>query len=267
MTVVGHVNIDVILNVKEIPSFGSEEVNETRRELGGTGANIALQSARLGVPLTLITRISQKFPKELIGKLKNKKIELVTETSSEEGPICYIADTRESQIAFMYQGPMNKPGRAYHIKSKYCHFATSNPTWILRLMDKCDGVKVLDPGQEIKYRWNRSLLERAVSKADLLILNEDEFNYLSSIVPLKGKQTIVTVGDRGAILDGELIKTNPVIGRSTLGAGDTFRGALYASLFRGKDLREAVGCANHITGLYLEYGLNFLKKVIWKGLC
>jgi len=266
LTVVGHINVDFIFEVRGIPKFGSEEIRVLRRELGGTGANIAMNAAKLGTPVTLISRISEKFPEDFIRKISESGVELILERDKADGPFCYIVDTGSRQIAFMLEGPMNKVGSNYKIESKYCHFATSNPDWILTLMDSCKGVKVFDPGQEIKSRWKKEKLA-AADKADLLFLNEDEFNYITSFHNIDQKKAIVTLGSRGAMFDSEIIETVPVRGHSTLGAGDMFRAAFYSALYIGNDIRTSIMCANRITSLYLKTGRSSVNLSKWKELC
>ena len=267
LTVVGHINVDFIFEVRGIPKFGSEEIRVLRRELGGTGANIAMNAAKLGTPVTLISRISEKFPEDFIKKISESGVELILERDKADGPFCYIVDTGSRQIAFMLEGPMNKVGSNYKIESKYCHFATSNPDWILTLMDSCKGVKVFDPGQEIKSRWKKEKLAAAADKADLLFLNEDEFNYITSFHNIDQKKAIVTLGSRGAMFDSEIIETVPVRGHSTLGAGDMFRAAFYSALYIGNDIRTSIMCANRITSLYLKTGRSSVDLSKLKELC
>jgi sugar/nucleoside kinase (ribokinase family) len=267
LTVVGHVNVDIIFDVKEIPSFGSEEIKRVDRKLGGTGANIARYASILGTPVELISRVSRRFPEDLLNLLRNENLKLSLERAEEDGPTCYIADARNKQIAFMLQGPMNAVGKSYEIDSPYCHFASSNPDWILNLIKRSKSINVLDPGQEIRYRWKREKLTEAVRLADLVILNEYEFNYLSSFIKLESEKTIVTLADRGAIFKDELIGTDNVPARSTLGAGDMFRGALYAALYRGKGMKEAIKCANKVTGFYLKNNMDVSLKFKWEEMC
>lgn len=266
LTVVGHVNIDIIFDLKQIPSFGSEEIRSIDRKLGGTGANIARFTASLGTPVSLVSKISKRFPEDMLVLLKNELISLSLESSDDEGPVCYIADAKDNQIAYMYQGPMSKPGKDYEIDSKYCHFATSNPEWILRLMRKCIGTKVLDPGQEIRYRWNQQKLVEALKMADLVMLNEAEFNYLSTFTRIDADKTIVTLGGKGAIFRNELVPTKLIPNASSLGAGDVFRAGFYASLYRGKDIKEAIASANRITSFYLKNDMNTDIKFNWDNI-
>jgi 6-phosphofructokinase 1/ribokinase len=266
LTVVGHTNIDIIFDIKQIPTFGSEEIRSIERKLGGTGANIARFAASLGTPVNLISRISKNFPEDLLNQLRNDRISLSLETSDDEGPVCYIADSKENQIAYMYQGPMSRPGKNYEIDSKYCHFATSNPDWILNLMRRSSSVKVLDPGQEIKYRWKPEMLTEAMRMADLVVLNEAEFNYLSSLTRVDSEKTIVTLGGRGAIFRNELIPTKHLSHASSLGAGDMFRAGFYASLYRGKDVKEAIASANRITNFYLRNDMNTDIRFDWESI-
>ncbi|MGC9294805.1 MAG: PfkB family carbohydrate kinase [Thermoplasmata archaeon] len=261
----GHINQDVIIGIDDIPKFGSTEVKNLKILLGGTGANIALVASRLDVPLTLLSKVSQKFPEELLSPLHHRNIKLKLERSDEEGPVCYIIDAREEQIAFMFQGPMNSPGSLYSIESRYCHFATSNPKWILSLMDRCKGKKVFDPGQEISYRWNLEELRMAMKKSDIIILNRNEYDYSRDIIP-DGKDLIITLGKEGCSYNGKIIRSKRQSGRSTVGAGDAFRAGLYASLYRGNDILKACECANTVAGYYVEYERS-LDLLDWRVLC
>ncbi len=267
LTVVGHVNVDIILNIKQIPSFGSEEIRSIDRKLGGTGANIARFAAALGTPVNLISRVSSNFPEDLLLPLKNDHINLTLETTNEEGPLCYIADAKDNQIAYMYQGPMNHVGKDYEIDSKYCHFATSNPDWILKLMHRSKSIKVLDPGQEIKYRWNREKLVEALRMADVVVLNEAEFNYLSSFTRIDNEKTIVTLGDKGVIFKDELLPAERVEHAPSLGAGDMFRAAFYSALYKGKEMKSAVICATRVTSFYLKNGMDTSVQFDWNRQC
>ena len=267
LTVVGHINVDIVFDIEQIPSFGSEEIRAIDTRLGGTGANIAKFAAVLGTPVNLISRISRKFPEALLYSLKQDNISLSLETSDEDGPICYIADAKDNQIAYMYQGPMSSPGKDYEIDSKYCHFATSNPEWILKLMRKSKSIKVLDPGQEIKYRWKQEKLNEALRMADLVMLNESEFNYLSSFTKIDPEKTIVTLSGKGAIFRDELIPTEHVPKASSLGAGDMFRAGFYSALYRGKGTRDSIACANKVTSFFLSNGMNTSIGYKWGKGC
>ncbi len=255
----------MIIGIDNIPKFGSTEVRNLKIQLGGTGANIALVASRLGLPLTLLSRISKKFPDDILSPLHHPNINLKLEISDEEGPVCYIVDSKDEQIAFMFQGPMNSPGNSYEIKSEYCHFATSNPQWILNLMDKCSGVKVFDPGQEISYRWKREDLEKAIKKSDLIILNKKEYEFASNLIPV-GKELIVTLGKEGCSFNGKMVNSRIKSEKSTVGAGDAFRAGLYASLFRGKDMLDACECANIVAGYYVDNERS-LDLINWRSLC
>lgn len=165
----------------------------------------------------------------------------------------------------MFQGPMNTPGKVYDIESKYCHFATSNPAWILMLMERCRGKKVFDPGQEISYRWSREDLGKAFAMSDLIILNKNESDFAGSLIP-EGKDIIVTLGGKGCSFNGSIIKSERSSRKSTVGAGDAFRAGLYASLYRGMGMEKACRCANRVALEYIENDRS-LNLLDWTRLC
>ncbi len=185
--------------------------------------------------------------------------------TEEYGPICYIVDSKDEQIAFMFQGPMNTPGNMYHLNSKFCHFATSNPKWILKLIENCVGKKVFDPGQEISYRWKIDDLKIAFQKSDIIILNKKEYEFSREFIP-SGKDLIITMGKDGCVYNGNIISSRKISQKSTVGAGDAFRGGLYASLYRGYDMEAACRCANDVAFAYIERERS-LDLLNWTALC
>src|ERR1041385_2572636 len=63
LAVAGHSNLDVQLQVKELPKPGqSVPVLERRTVWGGTAANIARHAGGLGVPVRLWSRVGEDFP-------------------------------------------------------------------------------------------------------------------------------------------------------------------------------------------------------------
>jgi len=77
---------------------------------GGTAGNIARIAGLLGVETTLISRISKNFPPEYIKLMKDSGVNTDFEVLDDYGPVCYIVESNEDSVAFMYQGPMDSQG-------------------------------------------------------------------------------------------------------------------------------------------------------------
>ena len=63
LTVYGHVTIDQILRIQRFPVVNETvDVMDKKTTLGGTGSNIAIVAARLGVPTALAAYVGPDFP-------------------------------------------------------------------------------------------------------------------------------------------------------------------------------------------------------------
>lgn len=247
------------MKIKEFPATGTVPVDRVDIRQGGTAANIARVASLLGVETTLISRVSKNFPQPFIDELKKVGVNLELEFEDDEGPVCYIIETDTDEKAFMYQGPMSRPGKVRRINSEYIHFATGNPDWIIEQMHNSHGFKVFDPGQELSYRWNREMLVEASKLSDLVIVNEHEFEYIKGI---EFRRIIITMGSKGCLFENELIPAFKADVKSKVGAGDAFRAGVYFGLKNGMTLREACKCGNLVSSLYISGNidkLNILK--------
>jgi len=248
------------LKVHKIPTSGTVPVEKIEIKPGGTAGNIARIAGLLGVETTLISRISKNFPPEYIKLMKDSGVNTDFEVLDDYGPVCYIVESNEDSVAFMYQGPMDSQGDLKRIDSKYVHFATGNPDWILNLMKMANGFKVFDPGQELSYRWSHDKLLEASKIADLVIVNQSENAILDHY---KFREKIVTLGEKGCEYDGKIIEGFKSKVISTVGAGDAFRAGLYYGLSLGYDMNEACRCGNIVAALYISgetHKLSILKS-------
>jgi len=250
--------------VSKIPTSGTVPVKRVEVKPGGTAGNIARIAGILGVKTTLISKISKDFPAEYKKLMEDVGVDTDFEISDEYGPICYIVESDEDSLAFMYQGPMDSPGKLRRIDSEYVHFATGNPDWILNLMKMASGFKVFDPGQELSYRWSPDRLEEASRIADLVIVNESENSILERY---RFKEKIVTLGERGCLYNGEVIEGFRTKAISTVGAGDAFRAGLYYGLSLGYDLSDACKCGNMVAAIYISGDIHKLSILKGKKSC
>ena len=63
LSVYGHITIDQIVSVGKFPDINETvDIMSKKTTLGGTGTNIAIEAARLGVPTALCGFIGRDFP-------------------------------------------------------------------------------------------------------------------------------------------------------------------------------------------------------------
>ncbi|MGD0249284.1 MAG: PfkB family carbohydrate kinase [Thermoplasmata archaeon] len=277
LLVSGHVNVDRFLTVDEFPAADrTVPVVLQRVELGGTGANLARVAARYGVATGLVARIGREFPADFLRRLRTAGIDLrgLEQVAIEATPTCFILEDRRGvQRTLIDQGPMGGgrgarvPG-AWLDEYSWLHVTTGDPTFQLRLARaaRAHGLRVAaDPAQEIHYRWKRRQFAELLAASELFFGNRGEVaraveysgcsdpSGLLERVPL----VVRTEGPRGATAFSRTETVHvpaerPRSKRSTVGAGDAFRGGFYAAWFEGEPLRKCLTAGVRASRRWIE---------------
>lgn len=262
LTVYGHVTIDQIVRVVRFP-----EVNETvdimdkKTTLGGTGTNIAVTAARLGVPTALAAYVGTDLPGRFRDMIRDCGIIMddFVEVDGYESSSCTIVNTddMEQKVVF-FQGPQGSGmdiGRDLSgcaRASGNVHFCTGQPDWYIGLMDVLDGPAIaVDPAQETYRFWDAERLRRALSKCRRLFCNAYEAKVIEerlgvgSVTDLDIPMVVRTEGTSGSVakVDGEVFRVPlvPAAGiEDPTGCGDSYRGGFYAGLYRGMSERDSL---------------------------
>lgn len=274
LTVYGHVTVDQILGVSRFPEPNETvDVLEKQTVLGGTGANIAVTAARLGVPTALAALVGHDMPAtfgEVFGSCGLITDDIVAadgfETSS-----CIVLNSEDMvQKVVFFQGPQGSgsklgidlTGCARH--SKYVHFCTGDPEWYLGIMGALEGPSVTaDPSQETYRFWDRKRLGKAVDMADCFFCNEFEAKVIcermgvGSVLDLPVNLAVETKGERGSVarcgsdvFEIPCIPGNAV--RDPTGCGDSYRAGFYAGLYRGFGVRDSLVLGSTVSSFVIE---------------
>jgi sugar/nucleoside kinase (ribokinase family) len=272
LCVYGHVNLDHILRVGQLPERNTS-VNVLGRKsfFGGTGANLATMASSLGVSTALVSYVGRDLPPafwELMSRHGVILDELV-EVEGQETPVVWIVtDEREDQVAYVFQGAMadmaSYPLRIKGAKEALAiHLMTGSPDYYLRLLTLPQMLRkrrALDPAQEIHHIWDAERFNKALEYTDMFFCNRNE---LATALRYTGKEgpeellgsfremqvIINTLGAKGAriytkneILDVPAAKVKAI---DPTGAGDAFRAGFYAGLYRGMGWLDCglLGCA------------------------
>ncbi|MEM0155051.1 MAG: carbohydrate kinase family protein [Thermoplasmataceae archaeon] len=279
----GHVNIDVMIKVKSIPTHGSIGVERMSEVFGGTAGNFAIISSKLGINFDLYSSVSSVTHRDYLEKLEKMGIDIshITIQGTGMGPVCYIVSDGSDQIAYVFQGPMDswKPSLGFkNNRYRYAHFSTGPAEEYLRIAQQIseDSVIVFDPSQEISYKWDRETLISMLDLADFFIGNLSEFETLQKMTGLgireitaNGTDVIATLGERGSSLytknsrvDVPPLKLGPP--RDSTGAGDSYRAGLYFGLSMGKSMRESMAIASVVAAEAIREGIDAMKPNIEK---
>jgi len=271
--VVGSINIDVTLNVTELPQTG--KVNSTNTCFiipGGKGANQAAAVARLGYQVWLIGKVGKDYDSALVySALEENHVntEAVLRDSQAETGKAYIhlQDNGESMITLLNGANATlRPEEILMHKSlfqnaSYCLLQTEIPDDAVeaaaRLAHECGARNILKPAA--MTRLNPSIMKHI----DIFMPNKTEAELLCPEEPtIEGKaeafikhgakSVIITLGRSGCyIKDPAYTGYLPAIHFSTIdttGAADAFIGALAVYLTDGYPLEQAARIASYAAG-------------------
>ncbi|MDH4123992.1 MAG: carbohydrate kinase family protein [Thermoplasmata archaeon] len=276
--VLGHVAIDTICLVRRFPSPNTcEAVIDRRVEFGGTGANLAVYAASLGIKTALCSFVGEDFPEDYMQWLKSKKIDLsdlVVIKNGRTPSIIMVSDDSHQQIGYVDQGAMveqDKMPLPEHtiMSSEVLHIGTGRPGYALQVcrQAKARGKKIgFDPAQEIHYVYSAKQFSDVFSMTDMFFCNESELKVALSYLDLKKsadllehvEMLIMTLGKLGSRImtkRGESIDIPPCKPKKvvdTTGAGDAYRAGFYAGLSRGLDLEKCGALASSAASFAVE---------------
>ncbi len=277
LAVIGHANIDVLLDVQALPGPGeSRPVQRRSRVYGGTACNIARHAAGLGVATRLWARVGRDFPPDWRVELLDAGVNLDYLDIDEvrDTPTCFILTSPDGAQAYcMDQGAMgaltaNPPTEGLlDGLTGWLHIGTGTPDAYVEIAEKARqaGVAVaLDPGQEIHFAYDANALRALLEHSDLLWCNEGErdamlkmldtdLDGLERLVP----RVIVTHGAKGVSMH---VRGEPVVRIDGLqvdvvdptGAGDALRAGVYRALSRGRPWLDALSFGQEVAAACLK---------------
>jgi len=251
---------------------------------GGKGANQAVQAAKLGSPVIMITKVGDDvFGRDTIRNFQEHGIDsshvLVTkEASSGVAPI--IIDAEGSNAIIIVGGANDlltkeeiRDAKSKFISSRIVMCQLEIPLEIsleaLRVA-KESNPNVLTILNTAPVPPSGSLPDELYSFTDLLCLNEPEAEALTktSVKTIESaekaarlllergpKEIIITLGSRGSLYVSKETSVHVPVADDeikvvdTSGAGDSFLGALAHFLLQGQDMKQAIKKANKVAGV------------------
>lgn len=275
--VIGSLNMDLVVNVEEMPKKGQTLIGSNFNEIpGGKGANQAVAAARLGGDVQMIGKVGNDgFGQSLLNQLKadNVKTDYI---QIEDGPsgVAIITVDKKAENSIVVS-----PGANFKLTEedidRCIDGIKESSTVVIQLETPVNTIKyalekakelgkftILNPAPAIK------LSDDIIKNVDLLTPNETELEILSgvsinceddikkaaNVMLEKGvKQLIVTLGSKGSLyLDKnkmEFKKSYKVNAVDTTAAGDSYTGALSVELSKGKSIDEAMDFASRVGAL------------------
>ncbi len=262
----GHLNIDVVFSVPELPCRGSVNIKSRREIFGGTAGNFAMVASSLGIPFHLYSAVARASHSSYLEFLRKRGVDLSHVYVGEDyGPICYSASDGHDQVYYVYQGPMANAftslAAAEDRDYSYVHYGTGPPDDYLESASSFNGIKVFDPGQELSYRYSISQLKKFLDISHICLMNDLEYERAQQILNMSGQDIIsmvpifvVTHGKSGSTVHNRGRETDVsafVQGSAydTIGAGDAFRAGLYLGLHEKMGIEDSVVLGSIVSGI------------------
>jgi ribokinase len=270
IVVVGSINIDVILNVTELPQPGQvASTNTSFTSPGGKGANQAVAVAKLGHQVSLIGKVGNDYDSALVYSIIEENhvntLGILRDPQAETGKAyIHLQDNGESTITLLNGANETlSPEEILMHKdlfqnTSYCLIQTEIPENAVEaaahLAHECGVKTILKPA--VMKRLHPSIMKYTdifvpnKTEADLLCPEETTIEGKAEAFIRHGaKSVIITLGHLGCyIKDPNFTGYLPAVHFSTIdttGAADAFIGALAAYLTDGYPIEHAARIATY----------------------
>lgn len=269
VTVVGSVNLDVIVRVVRLPGAGETILATDRAEgLGGKGANQAIAVARAGVGSRFIGAVG--------GDVHGPQLRAILDAAGVDVRELAVVEGVPSGTAFVFVDELGEnlivvdQGANDRVQLSESALESVRSAAVLVVQNEVPAEVVAAAVSAAELAGTRVVVNLApfrpapevVAIADPLVVNEYEAAELIG-APITGaedvvrareeiltlcRSAVVTLGAAGAVLltrDGIVTVPSPAPAQvvDTTGAGDAFVGVLAAGLARGLSLQECVEAA------------------------
>lgn len=275
--VVGSINRDLLFPVAHLPRAGQTVIaGDMGVLLGGKGANQAVATARLGRSVALLARVGEADGAALLDSLAAAHVDTTACLATPDAPSGHAAlvVAQDGQNIILVSPGANARltpqdvarHRALISAARVCLVQQEIPAEtvaaVLDAAADAGTVVVLNPAP------HRPLTDELLAKVTVLVPNAGELaDLLGAAEPdtpeeaarlLRGAAlpcgaVIATLGVHGAVVAQGTktiyVAAPPVTAVDTVGAGDTFCGALADALARGDDLVDAARWAVHAASL------------------
>src|SRR5580704_5402868 len=269
VTVLGSLNLDISVTVPRLPGPGATALGSAARFTpGGKGANQAVAAARLGADVRMVGCVGDDdFGRQLLAALRAEGIDADATRvvrSAPSGLAMIAVDEAGENLIIVAPGANHQVGPADIANANDAGFLVISAEIpvpaIAQALAQADGRKILNlaPAPDNAAE----LVAAAGERLDWLVVNESEAAAVlghpvsgladartaATELTAKGpRHAVVTAGAHGAALAGpdgtHTIDGFNVTAVDTVGAGDTFVGALAVALAAGVPPPEAIRAA------------------------
>lgn len=280
ITVVGSMNMDLVVNTDEIPKVGETLLGNSLLQIpGGKGANQGVALAKMGQRVNFLGKVGEDaFGDQLLFSMKKAgvNIEHIEREKTSTGIAVINVDKNGDNNIVVILGANNLVDKAYlnrHLKAfeeaEIILFQLEIPLETVKegltISKKLGKTTILNPAPAME------LDDEIIKNIDILIPNEHELGRIakmevvgeesiikaSKILLDKGiKKIIVTLGSRGVFYidrsENKFIPAYDVPVLDTTAAGDSFIGGFTASYMENKDIKKAIDMGQKTAALAIQ---------------
>jgi ribokinase len=295
ITVVGSINLDIVARTDEYPKFGETLFGKTINFFsGGKGANQATACSKLGKEVYMIGCVgNDTFGDQLIEQLKENKVNTTyikrSNTLATGTAIITIDKTAENTMLVLKGA--NDDLSPQFVNNAINNINDSNYLVVQMEVPEESVIQAMKTGREkgmtviLDPAPAEGITVRALKYADIIVPNRQETKFLTGIEVTDESSaleaakyfegmgvstSIIKMADKGSLVyqNGhyELIESIKVEAIDTVGAGDSFAGALANALSDGKNIFDAARFATivgalKVTKLGAQKGIPTLEEV------
>lgn len=278
IVVIGSLNMDFVVNVKEAPRVGETILAQSFRLVpGGKGANQAYAAARLGGEVFMLGAVGEdSYGSMLEENLRSAgvHVEHLKKTRDKSTGIALITVNEQSDNSIVVIQGANKEVDIPYIDSKMdvikecdivifqLEIPVETVTYAARRAKELGKVVILDPAPAqgnlpLELLQNADIVKPNENEILTLLGADDSLPLQDAVAQLKEKgikNVLVTMGAEGSCYygaDGSQIhvKAQKVKAVDTTGAGDSYTAALAVELSGDRDMETAMEFASKVGAL------------------
>lgn len=280
IVVIGSINLDLVVEVDEIPKLGETVMGKSLSQIpGGKGANQAVAMAKLGCDVDFLGKVgNDNFADLVLESMRKAGVNTrnIKREKTSTGIAVINVDKKANNNIIVIAGANGEVDETYLLEHE--EIIKNAEAVVFQLEIPIDTVKF---GLKLAKRHNKltvlnpapahELDDEIIENVDIIIPNEHELSRLAhmeikdeidltkaskSLIERNVKKIIVTLGEKGALyVDKNTTKLYPaykVKAVDSTAAGDAFIGGFVGNYIQTKDIDKAIDMGQRTAAISIQ---------------